>query len=415
MSHAVPGRQRRHALAWVAAIAGVACLLLTSLPAARAQSVPPANLLSRDKLTIASAVLVDLDRDLARLPLHRATVGGQSVWYVVTDVSDRGLAEQLGLNFAPRLSNLVTPECPECVQTIESDPVLGDDVVEFKGMPDFSPERVLVPGPDGGFPPAFAQPGGIAGPGYSPYVHIAGTDIVYDAPVVAVGDGPFDVTAHTNTHDRALAVDTQAMTADMGFIRAFSNGEDIFYLNFDASSPLAATIERSTFSPGLGLSPAPDRNRDPDTASAAIFVVANGQTGVTSPPAQGLDHVIADGRNAEDLNLGNTDLLEALRLGGDAHNVLDVFPTLRNRRLAELYTPDWDLHLGVWSDEAVAAGLNTAQADANTIRRLAARGLITSPGGTLLRSERSVINCPALGWEDEAPRAPQALKPPLVP
>lgn len=41
--------------------------------------------------------------------------------------------------------------------------------------------------------------------------------------------------------------------------------------------------------------------------------------------------------------------------------MFDVFPTLRNPRLAELYTPDRDLHLGVWSDEAVAAGRNTAQ------------------------------------------------------
>lgn len=129
-------------------------------------------------------------------------------------MSDRSLATAYGLNYAPRLANLVTPECPQCVQTIDS----AGAVPAFLGAPDFSPTRVVVPGPDGGYPPSFAQPGAVAGPGYSPYVHIAGTNVVFDAPVVAVGDGPFDVVTHTNTHDRLLAIDTQRMTADLGFI-----------------------------------------------------------------------------------------------------------------------------------------------------------------------------------------------------
>lgn len=39
------------------------------------------------------------------------------------------------------------------------------------------------------------------------------------------------------------------------------------------------------------------------------------------------------------------------------------------------------------------------------ILRLAARGLVTSPGGTPLRSNREIINCPALGCPDEPPLA----------
>lgn len=128
-----------------------------------------------------------------------------------------------------------------------------------------------------------------------------------------------------------------------------------------------------------------------------------------------MDHVIIDGLNPQDLNLRNTDLLAALRAGGDAHNILDLFPTLADPTLRELYSPDWDLHLGVWTDQAVADGLNGARTDANVLRQLAARGLVTSPGGTLLRSDRSVLNCPALGWEDEPPTRPQAPKPPQIP
>ncbi|NHC16478.1 DUF7482 domain-containing protein [Motilibacter deserti] len=402
------------------AAAAVPALDMTAAAAPQATAAGPVGTASlpvktSDRLTIKSTLGVDLDRDFARLPLHRATVNGTSVWYVVTDVSDAGLATSLGLNFAPRLKNLITPECPECVQTVTSDATLGDEVVEFQGRPDFSPARMLVPGPDGGFPPAFAQPGSVAMKGYSPYVRIAGTDIVYDAPIVAAGDGPFDVVTHSDTHDRLLGIDTTAMTADVSFVRAFSNGEDIFYLSFDSSAWAPATIERSTFTPGIGLSPAPDLNRDPATASAAIFALANGRTGIGSPPAQGLDHVIKDGLNAKDLHARSTDVMAALRAGGDAHNVLDVFPTLADPALRSLYTPDWDVHIGVWSPAAVAQGLNTARSDANVIRQLATQGLVTSPGGTTLRSDRAVVNCPALGWEDTPPTAPQAPKPPEIP
>lgn len=65
----------------------------------------------------------------------------------------------------------------------------------------------------------------------------------------------------------------------------------------------------------------------------------------------------------------------------DAHNILDLFPTLADPTLRERYSPDWDLHLGVWTDQAVADGLNGARTDANVLRQLAARGLVTSPGG----------------------------------
>ncbi len=90
--------------------------------------------------------------------------------------------------------------------------------------------------------------------------------------------------------------------------------------------------------------------------------------------------------------------------------MLGSFPTLADQRKRELYTPLWDLHIGVWSDEVVAKGKNFAQTDANTIRQLAARYLVTNPGGKQLRSANIVINCPALGFastpltEDQAPR-----------
>jgi hypothetical protein len=137
-------------------------------------------------------------------------------------------------------------------------------------------------------------------------VRIAGTDIVYNAPIVATGNGRFtDVSRHRSTHDRLFRINTRRRTVDMNFIRAFSHGKDIMYLSFESSSALTAVTDRSTFVPGLGLSPAPDRSRDPLSARSAIFAFTNGQRGRMSPPAQGQDHVIADGLNATPLHPGN--------------------------------------------------------------------------------------------------------------
>lgn len=388
---------------WRALAAGAVAPLLMGSMSLAAQSPPSAAGLPQAKLTIKSTISVDLKRDFATLPLHRATVRGMPVWYVITDVSDASLARRMGLNFAPRLANLITPDCPGCVQTVRSPRQLGTTTVARPGEPDFRPTRLLVPGPTG-FPPLVARPGAQGGLHYSPFVRIGGTHIVYDAPIVAVGHGPFDVTTHSNTHDRLLSIDVKRMTAGLGFIRGFANGKPIFYLSFETSAPLTAVIERSTFVPVLGLSPAPDRGDDPKTARADIFTFTNGATGPTSPPAQGLAHVIVDGLNAQPLYLGNTRLLRALHVGGDAHNVFDVFPTLKDRQSALLYSPLWDLHIGVYTPKAVAAGLNTAKTDSSQILRLAARGLVTSPGGTPLASNREIINCPALGFPGNPPR-----------
>src|ERR1700756_4062895 len=100
---------------------------------------------------------------------------------------------------------------PAAVQTVtlgsptpQQNP-FGPAVVNFAGAPDFTPTRIATPGPNG-FPLAKFQPGSVAGPGYSPFIKIAGSDVVYNAPIVASGDGPFDVTTHTNTEDRVLGV-----------------------------------------------------------------------------------------------------------------------------------------------------------------------------------------------------------------
>lgn len=389
----------------------VACLAVYPL---RSAAQATSGDLPASHLTMTSVTDVDLSNNTAKLPLHKGTANGKTVWFVITDVSDQALAKQLGVNFAPRLKN-ADHGCPACIQQVTSSaPILGQGDVQFQGTVDFSPTRIYTLSPTG-FPPLFAQPGAMGDIHYSPLVRIAGSNVVYNAPHVASGDGPFDVTTHTNTGDRVMAIDTNNMTVTLLFIRAFSHGKNIFYFNFDSSDALDATIERSAFAPTLGLIPFAGASDNPNGTRDAIFTFANGKLGPTSPPAQGLAHVAIDGHLDQDANLGNTTVINALVQGADSHNVLDFFPTLKDPKLAALYSPIWDLHVGVWSADAVEDGTNNAQMDANQIRQLAARKIITSPGGVPLSSANAIINCPVFGFLDDPPTAPQAPEPPPQP
>src|SRR5260370_857531 len=119
---------------------------------------------------------------------------------------------------------------------------------------------LLVPGPNV-FPPASFSPGAVAGPGYSPFIQIAGSSVVYNAPIVASGDGPFDVTTHTNTGDRVLGIHIAQPPfpsgqyfdswVDLLLVKGFDAGQPILYLSTEAGDPLAAVLERSTFVPAL--------------------------------------------------------------------------------------------------------------------------------------------------------------------
>src|SRR5207247_11439228 len=135
----------------------------------------------------------------------------------------------------------------------------GHAVATLQRAPNFSPTRVAAPGANG-FPLARFQPGAVAGPGYSPFIRIAGSDVVYSAPIVATGDGPFDVTHHTNTGDRVLGVHI-APPSPAGqylesyvallFVKGFDAGQPIVYISTDAGPPLPAALERSTYVPAL--------------------------------------------------------------------------------------------------------------------------------------------------------------------
>jgi hypothetical protein len=377
------------------------------------------GLLPRDHLTQESAIQVDLSNETVRMPLYPGEAHGQKVWFLLLDASDAGLAHDLGVNYAPKLANLGI-SCPACVQTVTLDSPtpaqnpFGPALVHFQGAPDFRPTRIAVPGPNG-FPLAKFQPGAVAGPGYSPFIQIAGSSVVYNAPIVATGDGPFDVVHHTNTGDRVLGIHIAPPTSPSGqfleswvdllFVKGFDAGQPILYLSTDAGQPLTAVLERSTYVPALDHAAYNGGDDFLGSARERLFGFINGQTGANNPQAQGFVHLVRDGHASEDASAGNTALINALRNGGDLLNVFGDFPTLRDPRHADAYSPLWDAQLGQWSAKAVSEGLNTRQIDENVVFNLTATrpDLLTGPGGAPYGAAGVDINCAVIGFTNQAP------------
>ncbi|HEX4660493.1 MAG TPA: hypothetical protein VH307_24150 [Streptosporangiaceae bacterium] len=386
---------------------------------------PTTGLLPRDHLTLESAIQVNLSKETVRLPLYPGTAHGKQVWYVLLDASDAGLANDLGVNYAPKLANIAISD-PAAVQTVTLDSPtpqanrFGPAVVHFAGAPDFSPTRIATPGPNG-FPLAKFAPGSVAGPGYSPFIRFAGSDVVYNAPIVATGSGPFDVVHHTNTEDRVLGIHIAGPSkpgqfaeswADLLFVKGFDAGQPILYLSTDAGQPLTAVLERSTYVPALNNAAFNGGDDFLGSARERLFGFINGQTGAHNPQAQGFVHLIKDGHAAEDASASNTALINALRNGGDLLNVFGDFPTLKDPRHADAYSPLWDAQLGLWTPKAVKEGLNTRQIDENVVFNLAATrpdlltGVDPATGAPAPYGSVGVdINCAVIGFTAEAPTA----------
>jgi hypothetical protein len=399
---------------------------------------PLSGILPRDHLTLESAIQVNLSNETVRLPLYKGVAPNpkepsksETVWFVLLDASDAGLAHDLGVNYAPKLANIGVG-CPACVQTVTLDSPspeqnrFGQAVVHFQGAPDFSPERIAEPGATG-FPLKRFQPGAVAGPGYTPFIKIAGSDVVYSAPIVATGAGPFDVVHHSNTGDRVLAVHVAPPApqgqyfdnyVDLLFVKGFDAGQPIVYISTDAGQPLTATLERSTYVPALNEAPYNGGDDFLGSARERLFGFINGQTGADNAQAQGFQHLVRDGHAAEDASLSNTGLIEALRHGGDLLNVFGDFPTLADPRHAQAYSPLWDAQLGLWTPKAIKQGLNTRQIDENQVFNLAAKrpdlltGVNPATGEPAPYGSDGVnINCAVIGFTEQPPTA--NLEPPV--
>jgi hypothetical protein len=429
---------RRWWLAAAAAVAVVASAVAATAAAADAGSAPSqggglgqaSGLLPRDHLTLESAIRINLSKETVRLPLYpgvayAGTRHAEKVWYILLDASDPGLAHDLGVNYAPKLANIAIGD-PAAVQTVTltnpspaANP-FGPGLVKFAGAPTFAPTRIAVPGPNG-FPLAKFKPGAVAGPGYSPFIRFKGSSVVYNAPIVATGNGPFDVVHHTNTEDRVLGIRIAGPSkpgqfaeswADLLFVKGFDAGQPILYLSTDAGQPLTAVLERSVYVPALNNAATNGGDDFLGSARERLFGFINGQTGAQNPNAQGFVHLTKDGFASQDASAGNHALINALRRGGDLLNVFGDFPTLKDPRHADAYSPLWDAQLGLWTPKAVKEGLNTRQIDENVVFNLADQrpdlltGVNPATGQPAPYGADGVdINCAVLGFTAQAPTA----------
>ena len=415
----------------VAATMGSQALAGSKDGTASAQGLGPlSGLLPRDHLTEESAIQVDLSKESVRLPLYKGiaykgTPNQETVWFTLLDASDQGIAHDLGVNYAPKLGNLAIGD-PAAVQTVSLEAPtpdqnkFGQAVVDFQGAPDFSPTRIAEPGATG-FPLAKFQPGAVAGPGYSPFIRIEGSNTVYSAPIVATGDGPFDVVHHTNTGDRVLGIHIAGPSApgqfaeswvDLLFVKGFDAGQPIVYISTDAGQPLTAVLERSTYVPALDNAPYNGGDDFLGSARERLFGFVNGQTGTDNANAQGFVHLVKDGHASEDASANNTALIDALRNGGDLLNVFGDFPTEKDPRHADAYSPLWDAQLGLWTDKAVQQGLNKRQIDEVQVFNLAASrpdlitGINPATGQPAPYGSVGVdINCAVIGFLVKPPTA----------
>jgi hypothetical protein len=313
---------------------------------------------------------VDVNASTVTLPLYKGQlVTGETVWYVITDTTDKGNAEALGLNLSPKLTYSVLG-----ARTANLGP--NNTLVFDNGTVDFSPERQVMPGNESAFPPSQADPGEIGDSDYSPLVVVrnAGSH-VYNAPIVAYNVEESELAAfcsgnpdYSVVHDKVVSICPQDGTVTLFLTPGFSFARPVIYLSLDASAPLAAAVEGVTFAPKLG---AITVGNDDSAFSAVerIFVTANGPTGVDNPQRQGLN--------------------SALMGEGFPLNVLGGIPTI-----ATDYSPLWDMNVGQWTEEAIDNGYRSRVTEEFQILGLVQDGWITGPGGAPYGSVGMIVNCP---------------------
>lgn len=317
-------------------------------------AAPPAALADRT-LFIESAV--EHPDNTATLPLYRAlTADGREVWFVVLDASDGKDAAALKVNQASKLTNARDTGAVMHATCANGTPRCGINGLVFPATVDFSPERVVVPGPTG-FPPAAAEPGSVGEPGYSPVVQLPNGNLI-NAPHVANASG---------RHDKVEDIDFARRKVRLHETDGVAGGKFVKYISTESSFSVAAALEGSTYVPALDAAPFVGGDGT-DSSRASLGAFVNGQTGAANPNRQGLNSALLDGK--------------------DPLNIASWTPNQGR------YSPLWDIFPLAWTDRAIAQGLNVRQMDWGKIRNLAQKGLVTGPGGAPFGAGGFIVNCP---------------------
>jgi hypothetical protein len=326
--------------------------------------------------TILRSARYDLQHSTVTLPLRRGAMrDGRSVWYVLTDASDPAAAAQQGLNWSPKLRNAPAAAVRTAWRTRDG------SLVFDAGTVDFTPERVVVPGAAPQFfPPAQARAGSVGDHDYSPLVRVRNAaGLVLNATVVAFDVAPADIEYphggidYRKVIDRAVAISPANGTVTLRMSTGTSGGRAVLFVSLDSNSETVSALEATTYAPALRNLPV-GRNDEPDSTVANNYIVANGPVGARNPHHQGLDYALSDPQ-------------------GQVLDILDGAPGVLN---GTAYSPMWDLYVAEWTAQAIADGHRAALRSELDVLDMAARGLLTAPGGAALSTSGLVSNCPLI-------------------
>ncbi|KAA1243892.1 hypothetical protein [Aquimarina sp. RZ0] len=332
----------------------------------------------------------------ARFPMFQGwettTNGPRRCYYVITESSDREMARELGVIFAPRMAEAVGSGGEQNATWTD------DGRLVFEGSVDFSPKRSLVAGgQDGllfGFPPAEVNPGAIADAAWSSYV-VLPSGIVINAQMVANSTGIHDRIPHPdgNGPEQEDDLNNPNLAADQASVvmQLLDGWQDdkpyYFHIVTDTSDPGPATIELGVFAPRLAE--LPTFGLFPGGSMLPFSPTANGRTTDT------------DGFGVQGLNTASL----SERQVQDPTNTFPIDPS------DERYAPMWDAHITEFTipeaDRPILRSfdqVNELLADGTLIpfRGNINPNPLTNSLSDLLTATGAIINCPVISQPDSS-------------
>ena len=311
-------------------------------------------------------------------------------YYVITEASDRDLATELGVIFAPRMANAIGSGGESTSQWSD------DGRLIFEGWVDFSFKRNLEASgtsDDGllrGFPPASVNSGAVASDSWSSYVVLPGSNIVINAQIVANESGIHDRIPHPNGNGRAQEDDLnnpnlsiEKASVVMQLLDGWHDDKPYyFHIVTDTSDPAPATIELGVFAPKLAN--LPTFGEFPGGSMLPFSPTANGRT---------FDN--GDGYGVQGLNAASL----SDRQVQDPTNTFPIDPS------DERYAPMWDAHI---TEFTVAEADRPILRSFDQINDLLADGILIPFRGNgnpeplanslsdRLTATGAIINCPVI-------------------
>ena len=283
-----------------------------------------------------SASQVDTVNATAVFPLYRGEdMDGNSVFYTITESTEVDESIRLGLNWAPKMIHALGTKATQKATVVNRGRRNPNDfpVVRFSGNVDFSPVRKLVPGQDI-FPldPA-TTPGSVGDANYSP-LFTMDDSIVFNGSHLA---------NRTGVHDKVISMDTVGMTVKLQLVKGFYEGFLILYSSTETSNEDIAALETGTYAPNMNFAPFPGDDKPFRSAREAIIPIVNGPTGRDNPRRQGLRSAV----------LGEGDPLNIFQEQAGCQDADDPAAFCD----AVLYSPLWDVHPVMWTQEAIDKGI----------------------------------------------------------